>query len=156
MTEHGPHPCGSALLPPLEAAPGVPGEGLRLSESITAHPRRVNPQNQRTREAPGAFLHAGHAQASQPGTSRNSPGWQRGRPGHGSAAVPVTSEAAGATQERRWLSQLPVTAGERGWQRSAAVSPVRDTPEVAVTLRPAGFPFPGSPPGSADPIKRGC
>lgn len=90
------------------------------------------------------FLHAGHAQEF----TAELPGWQRGqrgRHGQGGTAVPVASEARVPLRERRWLSQLPVTA----------VSPVRDTPEVAVTLCPVGFPFPGSPPGTADPIKRG-
>ncbi|NWT99146.1 KSR2 Kinase, partial [Urocynchramus pylzowi] len=69
--------------------------------------------------------------------------------------VPVTSAARGCHSARRWLSQPPVTAGS-GWQGSSAVSPVRDTPEVAVTHRPRGFALPGSPAGTADPIKRGC
>lgn len=126
---------------------------MGLSEGITAHPRMVGTPKITNWEAPGAFLHARHAQAPQPGNSRNSPGWQRGqrgRHGHGSAAVPSPPGRAGVTPERRRLSQLPVTPGS-GWQRSSAC---RLSGTRRRWLSPLGrlvSPFPGAPPAQLIP-----
>lgn len=75
------------------------------------------------------------------GIHRDGSGGSEGVTAPAAPPSPSPPRHSGATQERRRLSQLPVTPGERGWQRSSAVSPVRDAPEVAVTLRPAGFPL---------------
>lgn len=123
-------------------------------------PRRVEPQNNKTGKLQALFSMQDMPRhpSWQLGSSRNSPRWQqgqRGRHSQGSSAVPVTSEARGCHSG----GALAVTAAchrrGAGCQRSAAVSPVTDTPEVAVTLRPAGFPLAGCP-GTADPVKRGC
>lgn len=87
---------------------------MRVWGSLRASPptpRRVRPQNSETEKLQVLFLHAGHAQEF----TAELPGWQRGqrgRHGQGGTAVPVASEARVPLRERRWLSQLPVTAGQ--------------------------------------------
>lgn len=110
--------------------------------------RRVQPQSNETGKL--------QVLSSMQDTARR-PGWEPAgihgmAAGAAGAAAPPCPSPPGATQA--------VTAAchrrGAGWQGSAAVSPVRDAPEVAVTLLPLGFPLPGSAAGTADPIKRGC